>query len=233
MWAGGESWYFYAGEGGLIAILLGLAHSRLENVRTILDLPCGHGRVARHLRAGFPDSQISYCDLNRSGVRFCVKTFGGTGIYSHPNLLKTPLETYDIIWVGSLFTHVNQERTSTWLPHLCYHLNENGILLATFHGRWSIESQKQYPIVSDALFQNADEVWSNIVEQFEREGYGFAPFDWINDNSYGMSLSSPSKLMEIASEIQGVRILSYTERGWSDNHDVLVIGRTDRLKPWS
>jgi hypothetical protein len=29
-----------------------------------------------------------------------------------------------------------------------------------------------------------------------------------------------------------VRILSYHERGWAGNHDVLVIDRWDRMEPW-
>lgn len=226
MWAAGEKLYFYVGESGFLVILRALAHSRLQSVQTILDLPCGHGRVARHLCAGFPDSHISYCDLNRRGVDFCVKTFGGFGIYSHPNLIETPLETYDVIWVGSLFTHVDQERTRTWMAHLCGHLNENGILVATFHGRRSIEIYTQYPLISE-------ERWIHLIDQFKREGYGYDPYSWANEYSYGISLSAPSKLVEIASEIRGVRILSYTEQGWADNHDVLVLGRTDGLQPGS
>ena len=49
---------------------------------------------------------------------------------------------------------------------------------------------------------------------------------------YGVSLSKPEKIIEIAGNIPGVRILSYTERGWADFQDVLAVARTDRLKPF-
>jgi hypothetical protein len=49
---------------------------------------------------------------------------------------------------------------------------------------------------------------------------------------WGVSVSKPEKIIEIAGNIPGVRILSYSERGWADNHDVLAVARTDRFKPW-
>jgi hypothetical protein len=49
---------------------------------------------------------------------------------------------------------------------------------------------------------------------------------------YGVSLSKPEKIVEIAGNIPGVRILCYSERGWADFQDVLAVARTDRLKPF-
>ncbi len=51
--AGQEAHYFSVGEDGLNNVLASLVRSRCQKVEQILDLPCGHGRVARHLRAGF------------------------------------------------------------------------------------------------------------------------------------------------------------------------------------
>jgi SAM-dependent methyltransferase len=255
MWHSGQSWYFSVGESGVLAILRGLALGSLGHVETILDLPCGHGRVARHLRAAFPDASMTFCDLLRSGVDFCVQTFGGRGIYSIPDLTQVSLPgPFDVIWVGSLFTHLNLDLTVDWISFLCRQLSDDGILVATFHGRWSLELQQTYPLIDDSK-------WPRIVKDFERQGYGYADYGAspgrrekvmkmarsipglgtggqrdrnhaTHDASFGISVSKPEKIVEIASSIPEVRILAYTERGWGDNHDVLTLARTDRLKPW-
>ena len=256
MWLGGPDWYFTVGESTVPAILRALAMGSLQNVETILDLPCGHGREARHLCAAFPEASFTFCDLNRAGVDFCTKTFGGRGVYSVPDLTQVRLPgPFDVIWVGSLFTHLDQRCTDEWMKFLCECLGDNGVLVATFHGRWSIEVQRTHGLIDNAR-------WRRILRDFERTGYGYADYGAVLSGSgkiidfarqcaqlpgilarrffglferapgWGMSLSKPEKIIEIAGNIPGVRILSYSERGWADNHDVLAVARTDRLKPW-
>lgn len=77
MWNTGPSWYFSVGQSALMAISRVLAQHDPANVKRILDLPCGHGRVGRYLRAGFPDAEIVFCDIEKDGVDFCAKTFSG------------------------------------------------------------------------------------------------------------------------------------------------------------
>jgi len=254
MWQSGPDGYFPVGESAVLAILRALAMGALQNVETILDLSCGHGREARQLCAAFPEASFTFCDLNRAGVDFCTKTFGGRGVYSVPDLTQLHLQgPFDVIWVGSLFTHFDQRRTDEWMKFLCERLGDNGILVATFHGRWSIEVQRTHPLIDH-------DRWRRILRDFERTGYGYADYDasirglgriidladrvpggrilarrffglFERAQGWGISLSKPEKIIEIAGNIPGVRILSYSERGWADNHDVLAVARTDRLQP--
>jgi SAM-dependent methyltransferase len=226
MWISGPDWYFSVGESAVDVVLAALAHSSLERVGTILDLPCGHGRVARHLRAAFPEARMNFCDLLRPGVDYCAQTFGGEGIYSHTDLLQTPLGSYDLIWVGSLFTHLRFSLAAAWLERLCNCLTPDGLVVATFHGRWSLEVQKSHPLLSRARFGKA------LVGR-KLYGWGYASYAGAERGAFGISLSTPSKVLSLASTIPGVRILSFTERGWADNHDVLVLGRPGRLEPWN
>jgi trans-aconitate methyltransferase len=223
--AGQEAHYFSVGEDGLNNVLASLVRSRCQNVNHILDLPCGHGRVARHLRAAFPNATISFCDIDGAGVNFCSQKFGGHPIYSRAELTQVVLGgPFDVIWIGSLFTHVDEARTQRWLRYLCTQLNQDGILLATFHGVWAREVQERhYKMIGE-------KEWTAILEQTERTGFGYARYPGPDD--YGISLSRPSKLIDIASAIENIKILSYTERGWADHHDVLTIARTNRLRPW-
>lgn len=222
MWHAGKEWYFTVGQSGLQVVNQVLATSNLLDVKRILDLPCGHGRVGRYLRAGFPNAEIIFCDINRSGVDFCTSTFNGKGLYSEPDLTTVDLgQDYDLIWVGSLFTHLNEKRTAKWLAYLAGVLSDRGVLIATFHGAWGIE----------VLKQRSSRMIKFAMLRYWLCGYGYAPYSGTPD--YGLSISKASKIIDMAMKIPKIRILSYTERGWADNHDVLSISRQDRLEPWN
>ena len=225
MWKSGRDWYFSVGESGLNCILAGLLLSRLETVTSILELPCGHGRVSRHLRAAFPAAELTFCDLDPSGVDFCAATFAGRGLRSLPELTAVDLGgRFDVIWVGSLFTHVERAKTERWLGFLCQHLNNDGILLASFHGLWAREVHlRHYPMIGP------DE-WAKIERDCAETGYGFAHHPG-QDN--GVSLSRASTIVDLCCAIPGTRILAYSERGWAEHQDVVTLARTDRLQDWT
>jgi trans-aconitate methyltransferase len=58
MFTGDPEAYFSVGRSALGCINVSLMAADLEpeSVRTILDLPCGHGRVLRYLREAFPNA---------------------------------------------------------------------------------------------------------------------------------------------------------------------------------
>ena len=63
----------------------------VADVKRILDLPCGHGRVLRYLSAAFPEAEITACDIMREGVDFCASTFGAIPVYSQDDPQQIPL----------------------------------------------------------------------------------------------------------------------------------------------
>src|SRR5688500_9262413 len=95
---------------------LGVGESALASIRrvvgqkeiaSILDLPCGHGRVARHLRAAYPTARLFVSDLDEDGAKFCADAFSATKLPSKPNFDDIQFNrTFDLIWVGSLITHL-------------------------------------------------------------------------------------------------------------------------------
>jgi trans-aconitate methyltransferase len=223
MWESGRDWYFSVGESAIDAILRGLSLSWLQTPARILDLPCGHGRVTRQLRRAFPQSQLFVSDLDASGVEFCQATFGATPVFSKAELTDVSLpDNLDVIWIGSLFTHLDEDRTTRWLNYLCRHLSNQGVLVATFHGLWSIDEQRHVPMINN-------HAWETIMAGYRQTGFGYERYSEFNLGDYGVSLSSAAKILDIATAIEGTRVLAYTERGWANNHDVLVITRNDRL----
>ncbi|MDX8538999.1 MULTISPECIES: class I SAM-dependent methyltransferase [Mesorhizobium] len=220
MYNTGPSHYFNVGKSGVQAILTGLSLSWRSQVMTVLDLPCGHGRVGRHLRQLFPNAELFYCDIDAEGADFCARAFGGKAIHSKADLLQVDLpKKLDMIWVGSLFTHVDKRRTDAWLHYLADHLSDHGVLVATFHGYFTGKNTKFHGGVDEA----------RVRREFETTGFGYSRYTTLAGvEDYGLSLSKPSAVLDIADTIPGVRA-SYIERGWANNHDVLVINKNDRL----
>jgi trans-aconitate methyltransferase len=161
-----NEWYFSVGESAVEVIKTACACSNLKVVNNVLDLPCGHGRVLRHLVHLFPNSKFDACDLDVDGVNFCASTFGANPIYSQEELTNVDFPNmYDIVWIGSLFTHTSLTVTSRWIAHLCKFLTPEGIVIATFNGRWCQYVYEVVPYIRK-------DAWEKILEDFSSRGYG-------------------------------------------------------------
>jgi 2-polyprenyl-3-methyl-5-hydroxy-6-metoxy-1,4-benzoquinol methylase len=134
-----------------------------ETSRQILDFSCGAGRVTRWLRAAFPSAAIEGCDLRESDLQFVSKTFGvrtWTASIDVNELL--PTSRYDLIWVGSVFTHLSKDISVQLFDRLVSWLNPRGILVFTSHGR---------RVASDGSardFYGIPQRWERVVEDFDR-----------------------------------------------------------------
>jgi hypothetical protein len=179
----------------------------------------------------FPDAEFTACDLDESGVKFCAETFGAQPIVSQPEFCDVDLNgLYDLIWVGSLFTHTPKDVTQRWMAHLSHFLNPTGIVVATFHGRWSETVHKHAPYIKA-------QSWDKIVSGYRQDGYGYC--DYVEKEShefiesgYGISLSQASTVIDMVMQIPGVRLFMYSERAWADHQDVVVYGKPPHDKPW-
>ena len=226
MYNSGPKWYDVVGENGIDCILSGLLLTNLTKVTRVLDLPCGHGRVGRHLAAAFPSAEIFFCDIDREAVDFCATEFNGIPLYSEVDLTKANIPSnIDVIWIGSLFTHLDKRTMATWLEYLSRHLSNNGIIVATFHGYFTAINPP-----ADARIN-----FHELRLEFDASGYAFhayAASDPARGIDYGFSVAKPSTILDVADAIPGTRVASYTERGWGRNHDVLVLCKDDRLRPF-
>lgn len=75
--------YFDVGEGAL-RLIIDVFGCNIDRVETILDMPCGFGRVLRYFRSFWPNAKIVACDLNWDAVSFCHETFDA--IISHSDI---------------------------------------------------------------------------------------------------------------------------------------------------
>ncbi len=227
-----NQWYIEVGRSAVEVIAAGMMSSYLHKVERVLDLPCGHGRVLRHLVQMFPDAKFYACDLDTDGVEYCAQKYGAVPLHSKPELGRMDFGTlFDLIWVGSLFTHVAEEQTARWMAHLAKYLTPCGIIVATTHGRWCERVHQTSPYIGP-------ERWQTVMEGYRSRGYGYA--DYVVEESsqylpgnYGISMSRASTIIDMVERIEDVRLFSYTERAWADHQDVVVYGKPAFDKAWA
>jgi len=101
----------------------------------VLDFASGHGRVTRFLLRHHPANHIWVSDIASEAVAFQKRTFSVDGFIScsNPADLRCAL-TFDVIFVGSLFTHLPAERFRQWLRTLFGLLEPDGVIAFSVHG---------------------------------------------------------------------------------------------------
>jgi SAM-dependent methyltransferase len=128
--------YIETGREALRLISLAALAVPKTGFQRILDLPCGYGRVLRVLRAAFPRSEITACDLDKRAVDFCAETFGAVTAYSDRDPSRIMLSgQFDLIWCGSLLTHLDVDHWTGFLDLFERVLAPYGVLALTTHGR--------------------------------------------------------------------------------------------------
>ena len=201
------------------------AHGRPFPAR-ILDFPSGSGRVTRHLKAFFPKAEIWACDLYDSHTDFCASQFAVHPAKSQEDLRELNFDTnFDLIFCGSLLTHLPEEGARAALDAIARALSPSGIAVVTFQGRYADHIQKhKWKYLDDSLYEVAR-------RQVQKSGFGFVDYRgeirsrFSKQARYGIALARPSWIMKHLEAKPELRILGYTERAWDDHQDVLVFGK--------
>jgi len=226
-----NQWYFQVGASAIDNIALAWMSSSIDRINRVLDLPCGHGRVLRHLVKLFPEAQFDACDLDEAGLVFCAKTYGARPLRSQEDLTAMNFDTiYDLIWVGSLFTHISRDLSRAWLAHLAKFLSPQGLLVGTTHGRWCEYVNTVNPYI-------AQKSWEKVLEGYRQSGYGYCDYKTAENHdylhgSYGISLAKPAVTVADIEGIPDIRLLLYRERAWADHQDVFAIGKPSFDMRW-
>jgi SAM-dependent methyltransferase len=77
--------YLMVGRSAIELIAVAMIAARKADVASVLDLPCGAGRVTRHLRAFFPDAELFVSDIDKNGERFAVDAFAARALAAPPD----------------------------------------------------------------------------------------------------------------------------------------------------
>ena len=173
-----NEWCFQVGRSAVDNILIAMASSRLQSVRKVLDIPCGHGRVLRHLVCLFRGQKFTLAISIKLGWTFAPRLLAQS-LSTRKKLTLVDFGTqYDLIWVGSLFTHTNREATRRWAAHLAKFLSPHGIVVATLHGRWCRN------LVDKVSPYIAEERWQAILRDYSTFGYGYRDYPRAESHSF-------------------------------------------------
>ena len=244
--------YFTIGRSALNLIQRALQVAGSPEPRRILDLPCGHGRVMRYLRAAFPEAEISACDLNRDGVEFCAETFGALPVFSAEDPRDVPVEgEFDLIWCGSLLTHLDADRWPMFIELFRSHLSQSGVMCFTVNGAHTADllriatysrdpadpgDEISMPSAEERIrmatareyFPLTQASKEQMLHSYATGGFGYT--DYGDVGSYGLSVSSPAWLCGVLERFRDLRVVVYGEHSW-DQQDFVACARRERMLP--
>jgi SAM-dependent methyltransferase len=230
MYAGDGAHYFRVGLGAVRLIEEVMASAGLEEVQSLLDVPCGGGRVMRFLVRRFPRSRVVACDLQHDMADFCAQRFSATARYSKDDLNELSFdESFDLVWCGSLATHLDAAGISALLGLFRRSLAPGGLAVFTAHGarvvRRMLGREFDYAIAKERIHA--------IVGTYRETGYGFTNYPEVGaygvapDADYGVSLTSPDWIRARAARLGGLREVYFKPHGWDEHQDVYGFVRTD------
>lgn len=226
MYAGNGEDYFRAGLSAVECIDKVLSTGQFAEVGSVLDMPCGYGRELRFLVQRFPHAQFTACDIQRSAADFCQRAFGASAAYSEPDIRNVGLpRTFDLVWCGSLVTHLSRTDVVDLLKMFSRYHNSNGVIIITTNGEF-VASQMR----AGATYDLPRSAISDLLADYEQTGCGYQDyprgegyFDFHpSGTGYGVSLTSLTAVREIASEVGDLEEVFLKERGWAEHQDVFA-----------
>ncbi len=220
MYEGNIAWgdFHYAKVGieavSIIKYCFLLKHT--SNPEKILDFGCGYGRVLRFLKNQYPDASITACEIAEDSVGFCSETFGVYSYLSNADVKYLPKESkYDLIWAGSVFTHLSNKHFKELFNYFMGILNTNGMLVFSTHGRFC-----ELHLRGDGYGLNR---WQQHKVYWEYRLLGFGYEDYPGKNGYGVSINTPAWLMDFLSDYTEIEIVGYFEKYWDEHQDIVAI----------
>jgi SAM-dependent methyltransferase len=201
-----------------------------SDIKSCLDIPCGYGRVLRWLCIRMDASRITACDLNKEGVDFCEREFRTNPLYSDQNVRDIVLpDKYDLIWVGSLLTHLDAESGPALLHLLTEALSPSGTIVFTTHGESCLQSPGiRFFYLGMPIAKGREalaDLEARLVQQFAFERFCYAPYE--HAGNYGVTIHHRSYVEELMEKhfSRQLRQIRFRERGWDELQDVWTYQR--------
>lgn len=219
MWRAESDLYLATGLSAIHLIDEALGATGSAEPGSILDLPCGYGRVLRFLRARFRGAEIVASDIHSGGVRFCERRLGAVPHPSSEELDQVEFgRRFELIFCGSLATHLGERDLGALLALIERSLSPRGLAILTTNGSSLAEAPDDN--LTGALREGAA---AGLVAAFERDGFGFEPYERRGSSGrYGSTLVSRPWLRERAGAL-GLRQAWLGERAWLGYQDAIAL----------
>ena len=192
----------------------GLVAGAAPTATEILDLGCGYGRVLRQLQLRYPDARLTACDIEPGAARFCASEFGAVPVISQArlDLVTFPTAPYDLIWMGSLLTHLDAAANTNVLDELARLVRPGAVLTFTTHGPDLVPEIERY---GPGLGDRIDEVQAAMAD-----GFAYVSYPHYTDGCYGITFHEPAYVDAlVASSFGTSERVAYEARGWGRHQD--------------
>lgn len=217
--------YFEVGRSAIAAISKSLLCNEVNKVGSVLDFACGFGRVCRYLRAAFPEADFTVSDIWKEAVDYSSKSFNATPHYADANFSKMNFDgTFDLIWCGSLVTHIPEKKATQLIDAFAKHLAEGGVMVFTTHGRNMYQRRKSKSMtynISDADFRKMEGA-------YKAGKYAFATYEMKTTygKDYGISMTPLGWIYSYLLTRNHLSLRAYIEKGWDNHQDVVAIAHS-------
>jgi len=183
----------------------------LQGAFRALDFGCGCGRLLIEAVRRWPQARWVGSDVDPKGVRWCAENLPGVTSIVNEHAPPLPFEDgeFDLVWCGSVFSHLDEARQDAWLAELLRAIKPGGHLLASVHGPSSFEGLK---------------LPERVIERIRKDGFLFlrTGFDeGVHPDWYQTAYHTP----EYIEKHWGAygRIAAYIPQGLNGYQDIVVV----------
>jgi SAM-dependent methyltransferase len=111
------------------------AGGAMTRVARALDFGCGCGRLLIEAVRRWPAVRWYGADVDARAIAWCAEHLPAATVLVNGPLPPLPIgATFDLIWCGSVFSHLDEQRQDLWLAELLGKLNPGGYVVASIHG---------------------------------------------------------------------------------------------------
>ncbi|MEI6124441.1 MAG: class I SAM-dependent methyltransferase [Bacteroidota bacterium] len=183
----------------------------LSKIERVLDFASGYGRLTRFLALEINPKNIWVSDIKENSVLFQKEQFKVNGITSSyvPEEF-IPGVNFDMIYVGSLFSHLPEDLFKRWLRVLFDLITDRGVLAITVH---DIKVSPAGPVNEIQYYENNEDILFSEINDaiIDKRKYGIA---FVSENFLKSFLNSMG--------IQNNQIYRYP-KALARNQDLYVI----------
>jgi SAM-dependent methyltransferase len=162
----------------------------LPTVTAALDFGCGYGRVLRFLTQYLNAGMITACDIDARAVAFCAQEFRARPLIADPDIDRVQFEQYDLIWLGSVLTHLDAATGTRLLSVLGSHLARPGLLAFSTHGTHPLEHLERFG-------RHIVESEKDIRGGLATSGVAFVPYSHYGREEYGLTWHDPQSVPKL------------------------------------
>jgi SAM-dependent methyltransferase len=153
----------------------------LGSFTRILDFGCGCARTMVHMKNLAPGAQFDGTDIDVNAISWCRRNlhFANFSLSKETPPIAYAANTFDFIYVISVFTHLDEDYQFNWLEELRRIAKPGGIVALTVNGSKNGQGfffersyeEGLFPAWYQNTYHSKDYVFENFGKYFEVLGY--------------------------------------------------------------